>query len=154
MLEMYCKNLPLSKDLDPQESIHGEELLSMACNVLIQVSYLVPGSSLSRYNRNLCMFDYLVVHGSAVVLFMAECSNWIEFSSFVAVCKLLCKMYEVCMSAVKLIQHFFLGFSGLQHLLSQKTLDHRSFFLRLIWKQFAFWIVWPPSWNIPSYKYS
>ena len=37
MVEMYCKNLPLSKDLDSQESMHGEELLSLACNVLIQV---------------------------------------------------------------------------------------------------------------------
>ncbi|KAI6686985.1 hypothetical protein NL676_032898, partial [Syzygium grande] len=36
MVEMFCQNLPLSKDLDPQESMHGEELLSMACNVLIQ----------------------------------------------------------------------------------------------------------------------
>lgn len=38
MMELYCKNLPLSKDLDPQENMHGEELLSMVCNVLIQVS--------------------------------------------------------------------------------------------------------------------
>lgn len=38
MAEMYCQNLPLSKDLDPQESMHGEELLSMVCTVLIQVS--------------------------------------------------------------------------------------------------------------------
>ncbi|KAL5580626.1 hypothetical protein UlMin_013068 [Ulmus minor] len=37
MAEMYCKNLPLSKDLDPQESTYGEELLSMVCNVLIQL---------------------------------------------------------------------------------------------------------------------
>ncbi|GAY37759.1 hypothetical protein CUMW_031500 [Citrus unshiu] len=37
MSEMYCKSLPLSKDLDPQESIHGEELLSMASNVLVQL---------------------------------------------------------------------------------------------------------------------
>ncbi|XP_059626419.1 N-terminal acetyltransferase B complex auxiliary subunit NAA25 isoform X2 [Cornus florida] len=35
--KMYCKNLPLSKDLDVQESMHGEELLSMACNVLVQL---------------------------------------------------------------------------------------------------------------------
>ncbi|GAV58667.1 NatB_MDM20 domain-containing protein/TPR_9 domain-containing protein [Cephalotus follicularis] len=39
MVEMYCKNLYLSKDLDPQESMHGEELLSMACNVLVQLSW-------------------------------------------------------------------------------------------------------------------
>ncbi|XP_023006933.1 N-terminal acetyltransferase B complex auxiliary subunit NAA25-like [Cucurbita maxima] len=37
MAEMYCKNLPLSKDLDPQESMHGEELLSLICNVLVQL---------------------------------------------------------------------------------------------------------------------
>lgn len=37
MTEMFCKNLPLSKDLDAQESMHGEELLSMACNILVQV---------------------------------------------------------------------------------------------------------------------
>ncbi|KAI9196072.1 hypothetical protein LWI28_020834 [Acer negundo] len=37
MLEMYLKNLPLSKDLDLQESMHGEELLSMASNVLVQL---------------------------------------------------------------------------------------------------------------------
>ncbi|XP_068311883.1 N-terminal acetyltransferase B complex auxiliary subunit NAA25-like [Pyrus communis] len=37
MVEMYCQNLPLSKDLDSQESMHGEELLSMACNALIQL---------------------------------------------------------------------------------------------------------------------
>ncbi|KAG8494892.1 hypothetical protein CXB51_012353 [Gossypium anomalum] len=36
MAELYCKNLPLSKDLDPQESMHGEELLSIVCNVLVQ----------------------------------------------------------------------------------------------------------------------
>lgn len=37
MTQMFCKNLPLSKDLDTQENMHGEELLSMACNVLVQV---------------------------------------------------------------------------------------------------------------------
>lgn len=37
MVELYCKSLPLSKDLDPQESLHGEELLSMVCNLLVQV---------------------------------------------------------------------------------------------------------------------
>ncbi|CAK7351925.1 unnamed protein product [Dovyalis caffra] len=37
MVEMYCKSLPLSKDLDSQESMHGEELLSMVCNVLVQL---------------------------------------------------------------------------------------------------------------------
>lgn len=37
MADLYCKNLPLSKDLDVQESMYGEELLSMACNVLVQL---------------------------------------------------------------------------------------------------------------------
>ncbi|KAK1283393.1 hypothetical protein QJS10_CPB21g01457 [Acorus calamus] len=37
MVEMYCGNLQLSKDLDPQENMHGEELLSMACNLLVQL---------------------------------------------------------------------------------------------------------------------
>ena len=37
MAEMYCKNLPLSKDLDLQESMHGEDLLSMASSILVQV---------------------------------------------------------------------------------------------------------------------
>ncbi|KAL8516167.1 hypothetical protein ACS0TY_014729 [Phlomoides rotata] len=36
MTEMFCKNLPLSKDLDAQESMHGKELLSMTCNILVQ----------------------------------------------------------------------------------------------------------------------
>ncbi|KAH1225724.1 N-terminal acetyltransferase B complex auxiliary subunit NAA25 [Glycine max] len=63
MFEMYCKNLPLSKDLDPQESMHGEELLSMICNILVQlfwrtknVGYLVEaimvlefGLAIQRY---------------------------------------------------------------------------------------------------------
>lgn len=48
MSQMYCKNLPLSKDLDPQESMHGEELLSMACNVLVQVSYAISKNLLLR----------------------------------------------------------------------------------------------------------
>ncbi|KAI3819684.1 hypothetical protein L1987_13531 [Smallanthus sonchifolius] len=37
MTEMYCQNLPLSKELDAQESMYGEELLSMTCNVLVQL---------------------------------------------------------------------------------------------------------------------
>ncbi|XP_022729359.1 N-terminal acetyltransferase B complex auxiliary subunit NAA25-like isoform X2 [Durio zibethinus] len=37
MAELYRKNLPLSKELDPQESMHGEELLSIVCNVLVQL---------------------------------------------------------------------------------------------------------------------
>ncbi|XP_010685884.2 N-terminal acetyltransferase B complex auxiliary subunit NAA25 isoform X2 [Beta vulgaris subsp. vulgaris] len=37
MVNMYRENLPLSKDLDPQESMHGEELLHMASNMLVQL---------------------------------------------------------------------------------------------------------------------
>ncbi|CAO2840025.1 unnamed protein product [Amaranthus hypochondriacus] len=37
MVNMYCENLPLSKDLDSQESMHGEELLTMASNILVQL---------------------------------------------------------------------------------------------------------------------
>ncbi|KAL9320101.1 hypothetical protein ACSQ67_011940 [Phaseolus vulgaris] len=37
MFEMYCTNLPLSKDLDPQEGTHGEELLSMTSSILVQL---------------------------------------------------------------------------------------------------------------------
>ncbi|GMP48987.1 hypothetical protein CsSME_00016140 [Camellia sinensis var. sinensis] len=37
MAEMYCQNLPLSKDLDVQESMHGEDLLSMVSNILVQL---------------------------------------------------------------------------------------------------------------------
>lgn len=49
MTEMYCKNLPLSKDLDPQENMHGEELLVMACNVLVQVPNCVVASFVLIY---------------------------------------------------------------------------------------------------------
>ncbi|PWA41164.1 43kDa postsynaptic protein, N-acetyltransferase B complex, non-catalytic subunit [Artemisia annua] len=37
MTEMYCQNLHLSKDLDVQESMYGEDFLSMTCNVLVQL---------------------------------------------------------------------------------------------------------------------
>ncbi|XP_050218010.1 N-terminal acetyltransferase B complex auxiliary subunit NAA25 isoform X2 [Mercurialis annua] len=37
MVEIFWKSIPLAKDLDPQESMHGEELLSMICNVLVQL---------------------------------------------------------------------------------------------------------------------
>ncbi|KAG0498549.1 hypothetical protein HPP92_002844 [Vanilla planifolia] len=35
MVDMYCKNLGLSRDLDPQENFYGEDLLHMASNVLL-----------------------------------------------------------------------------------------------------------------------
>lgn len=37
MATIFGNYLPLSKDLDPQENMHGEELLAMLCNLLIQV---------------------------------------------------------------------------------------------------------------------
>ncbi|KAL3616220.1 hypothetical protein CASFOL_039610 [Castilleja foliolosa] len=37
MTEMFCKNLPLSKELDAQESMYGEELLTMASTLLVQL---------------------------------------------------------------------------------------------------------------------
>ncbi|KAL9267974.1 N-terminal acetyltransferase B complex auxiliary subunit NAA25-like protein [Drosera capensis] len=37
LVDMYCKSLPLSRDLDVQESMHGEELLTMASNILVQL---------------------------------------------------------------------------------------------------------------------
>ncbi|KFK27373.1 hypothetical protein AALP_AA8G374400 [Arabis alpina] len=36
LAKLYCQNLPLSKDLDPQESMFGEELLSLISNMLVQ----------------------------------------------------------------------------------------------------------------------
>ncbi|KAL5709806.1 hypothetical protein ACHQM5_020449 [Ranunculus cassubicifolius] len=43
MVDMYCENLPLSKDLDLQENMHGEDLLSMASNVLVQLFWRTGG---------------------------------------------------------------------------------------------------------------
>lgn len=37
MVDMYCKNLVLSSDLDPQENMHGEELLHMASSALVML---------------------------------------------------------------------------------------------------------------------
>ncbi|KAL6499843.1 hypothetical protein OROGR_027753 [Orobanche gracilis] len=36
MVEIFCTNLPLSKELDAQDSMYGEELLSMASSLLVQ----------------------------------------------------------------------------------------------------------------------
>ena len=47
MAEIYCKNLPLSKDLDPQESMHGEEILSLICNLLVEVCLYVHDRSVT-----------------------------------------------------------------------------------------------------------
>ncbi|CAN6870729.1 unnamed protein product [Brassica oleracea] len=37
LAKLYCQNLPLSKDLDPQESMFGEEVLSLISNMLVQL---------------------------------------------------------------------------------------------------------------------
>ncbi|CAN8253181.1 unnamed protein product [Cochlearia groenlandica] len=37
LAKLYCQNLPLSKDLDLQESMFGEELLSLISNMLVQL---------------------------------------------------------------------------------------------------------------------
>ncbi|KAK8921085.1 hypothetical protein KSP39_PZI020827 [Platanthera zijinensis] len=37
MVDMYCKNLVLSSDLDPQENIYGEELLQIASSTLVML---------------------------------------------------------------------------------------------------------------------
>ncbi|KAL1217593.1 N-terminal acetyltransferase B complex auxiliary subunit NAA25 [Cardamine amara subsp. amara] len=37
LAKLYCQNLPLSKDLDPQESMFGEELPSLISNMLVQL---------------------------------------------------------------------------------------------------------------------
>ncbi|GKC79386.1 N-terminal acetyltransferase B complex auxiliary subunit NAA25 isoform X3 [Tanacetum coccineum] len=41
MTDMYCQNLYLSKDLDVQESMYGEDFLSMKCNVLVQLFWRI-----------------------------------------------------------------------------------------------------------------
>ncbi|TVU18876.1 hypothetical protein EJB05_34993 [Eragrostis curvula] len=37
LVDTFYRNLPLSNDLDPQESMYGEELLSMASSILVQL---------------------------------------------------------------------------------------------------------------------
>ncbi|KAM7496400.1 hypothetical protein LguiA_020814 [Lonicera macranthoides] len=73
MVDMYCKNLPLSKDLDIQESMFGEELLSMACNVLVQLfwrtkhlGYLVESIMILEFGltvrRHVSQYKILLLH--------------------------------------------------------------------------------------------
>ncbi|KAF5744470.1 phagocyte signaling-impaired protein [Tripterygium wilfordii] len=73
MVKLFFESLPLAKDLDPQESMQGEELLSLACNVLVQLfwrtrhlGYLVEaimvlefGLSIRRY---VWQYKILLVH--------------------------------------------------------------------------------------------
>ncbi|XP_043701525.1 N-terminal acetyltransferase B complex auxiliary subunit NAA25 isoform X2 [Telopea speciosissima] len=73
MTKMYCKNLQLSRDLDPQENMHGEELLSMACNVLVQlfwrtrnIDYLLESIMVLEFGltirRYVWQYKVLLVH--------------------------------------------------------------------------------------------
>lgn len=73
MAELYCKNLPLSKDLDSQESMYGEELLSMLCNILIQsfwrtrhVGYLTEAIMVLEFGlnvrRHVSQYKVLLLH--------------------------------------------------------------------------------------------
>lgn len=73
MTQMFCKNLPLSNDLDAQESMHGEELLSMACNVMVQLfwrtrdlGYLVESIMILEFGlairRHVFQYKILLVH--------------------------------------------------------------------------------------------
>lgn len=38
MVKLYCESIPLSNALDPQENMHGEGLLPLACNIHVMVS--------------------------------------------------------------------------------------------------------------------
>ncbi|KAH6765715.1 Tetratricopeptide repeat superfamily protein [Perilla frutescens var. hirtella] len=73
MTQMFCENLPLSKDLDAQESMYGEELLSMACNVMVQLfwrtrdlGYLVESIMILEFGlairRHVFQYKILLVH--------------------------------------------------------------------------------------------
>ncbi|XP_074367658.1 N-terminal acetyltransferase B complex auxiliary subunit NAA25 isoform X2 [Apium graveolens] len=73
MTDLYCKNLPLSKDLDIQESVHGEDLLSMACNILVQlfwrtkhIGYLLEAIMILEFGltirRHVSQYKILLLH--------------------------------------------------------------------------------------------
>lgn len=73
MTQMYCENLPLSKDLDAQESVYGEDLLSMACNLLVQlfwrtrhIGYLVESIMILEFGltirRHVWQYKILLLH--------------------------------------------------------------------------------------------
>ncbi|KAI3450280.1 hypothetical protein Pfo_006945 [Paulownia fortunei] len=73
MSEMFCKNLPLSKELDAQENMYGEELLSMTCNVLVQLfwrtrdlGYLLESIMIMEFGltirRHVSQYKILLVH--------------------------------------------------------------------------------------------
>ncbi|KAL9235235.1 hypothetical protein vseg_010013 [Gypsophila vaccaria] len=73
MVTLYCENLHLSKDLDPQECMHGEELLSLACNILVQlywqtgsIGYLIEAVMILELGltvrRSVSQYKMLLVH--------------------------------------------------------------------------------------------
>ncbi|XP_073144284.1 N-terminal acetyltransferase B complex auxiliary subunit NAA25 isoform X1 [Henckelia pumila] len=73
MTQMFCQNLPLSKELDAQDSMYGEELLSMACDVLVQLfwrtrdlGYLLESIMISEFGltirRYVWQYKLLLVH--------------------------------------------------------------------------------------------
>ncbi|XP_047252828.1 N-terminal acetyltransferase B complex auxiliary subunit NAA25 [Capsicum annuum] len=73
MTQMYCENLPLSKDLDAQESMYGEDLLSMACDLLVQlfwrtrhIGYLVESIMILEFGltvrRHVWQYKILLLH--------------------------------------------------------------------------------------------
>ncbi|XP_042014596.1 N-terminal acetyltransferase B complex auxiliary subunit NAA25-like isoform X1 [Salvia splendens] len=73
MTQMFYNNLPLSKDLDTQESMYGEELLPMACNILVQLywrtrdlGYLVEAIMVLEFGlairRYVFQYKILLVH--------------------------------------------------------------------------------------------
>ncbi|KAF6144813.1 hypothetical protein GIB67_038912 [Kingdonia uniflora] len=73
MAELYCQNLSLSKDLDPQENMPGEDLLSLASNVLVQLfwrtrllGYLLEAVMVLEYGLTIRRYSWqykvLLVH--------------------------------------------------------------------------------------------
>ncbi|KAF5189246.1 N-alpha-acetyltransferase 25, NatB auxiliary subunit [Thalictrum thalictroides] len=73
MADIYCKNLPLSKDLDLQENMHGEDLLSMSSNVLVQlfwrtrnIGYLLEAIMVLEFGltirRHVWQYKILLLH--------------------------------------------------------------------------------------------
>ncbi|KAH0465541.1 hypothetical protein IEQ34_005644 [Dendrobium chrysotoxum] len=89
MVDMYCKNLVLSSDLDPQENMHGEELLQMASSALVMVWYSgykehIIGDCIPSYCAPVFMDDYL--REAADLTFLAyrhrNYSKVIEFVQF------------------------------------------------------------------------
>ncbi|GLJ38445.1 hypothetical protein SUGI_0782890 [Cryptomeria japonica] len=73
LTRLYLDNLNLSKDLDPQESMHGEELLTMVCNILMQLfwrtqhpGYLLEAIMILEFGlsirRHISQYRIMLVH--------------------------------------------------------------------------------------------